>query len=370
MKVLQLIETGGPGGAERVLLDLVSGLLSRNIECVVGMLRDGWLSENLRKRGVQYRILPAGGHLDVKLIKSILYLIRKGRCTVIHSHLLDMNFYSAIASKLSRAKHVCTEHGDIRHISKSQRKNKLKAKVISKLSDRIVFVSKCVQKDFVKATPVKSCKGSVIYNGIDTRLFVPINDMEKYSLRESLLGVKRSRDVLFVNVGNLYPVKDQETLLKSFKIVQSRLPNSRLLILGRGSQESYLKRIVQELNISNFVVFMGHREDVDKLLKVSDVFVLSSLSEGLPLSLIEAMACGLPAIVTKVGGIPEVVRAGREGFLVEPGNIDALAHAMTLLGENPVLRQDLSVRSRSRVLSKFSLEMMLDSYEKLYRELV
>jgi glycosyltransferase involved in cell wall biosynthesis len=143
----------------------------------------------------------------------------------------------------------------------------------------------------------------------------------------------------------------------------------KLLILGEGEDECKLKKQITDLNLKNNVFLLGKKENIFDYLNVSNVFVLSSLWEGLPLSLLEAMACGLPVVATNVGGIPEVVKDGLSGFLVEPKNPTILAKKIEyLLNLDIESRKKMGAEGRKIVESKFSLEKMVNNYENLYQD--
>ena len=141
------------------------------------------------------------------------------------------------------------------------------------------------------------------------------------------------------------------------------------MIVGQGGLREELEAQAAQLGIAAQVRFLGHREDVRDLLSILDLFVLPSLSEGMPLALLEAMAAGVPAIATRVGGTTEVIDDGRTGTLVAPGDSRVLAAAITTLLENPRLAKELGQAARQAVAARFSLAGMVQAYERVYSEL-
>ncbi len=366
MKILHLIQTSGPGGAEKLLLSLAQNSKDKYSH-LVGLLKNGWLYEKLQDQGVVVQIIPSGGSFDLKLIRNIYRLIKKEKFDIIHSHLLDMNFYSSISARIAKVHHVCTEHGDIHHISKKFNiKTYIKAKAISHFSNKIVFVSKYTKDKYMNIVKVPEGENAIIYNGIDIKEYEEPIEIQR---KKAEIGIKEGEFVIG-NVANLYPVKGQTYLLKAAKIIIKELPNTKYLIVGRGELENDLKKEANDLGIDFNIKFLGFREDVKELLKIMDIFVLPSLSEGLPLSLIEAMASKVPVVATGVGGIPEVIDDGINGFLITPADPDALASKIIHLLKDRSLANKLVNQSYKNIQQQFSLHTMFHKYSEIYSNLI
>jgi glycosyltransferase involved in cell wall biosynthesis len=204
----------------------------------------------------------------------------------------------------------------------------------------------------------------VVHNGIRLPPMIPA---EKLAGRRA--AARRELAIppdgpLLVAVGNLYPVKDHATLLRA----AASPPLARVAIAGRGSEEASLKRLAGELGIADRVHLLGLRDDIDRVLLAADVFVQPSRSEGLPLSILEAMGAGLPVVATAVGGIPEAVVAGKTGALVPAGDPAALAEALRCLLERPDRGHALGCAGRTRAAEEFSIAAMVDRYQVLYAQ--
>jgi glycosyltransferase involved in cell wall biosynthesis len=167
---------------------------------------------------------------------------------------------------------------------------------------------------------------------------------------------------LLVAVGNLYPVKDHATLLRA----AARLDGARVAIAGRGGEEANLRRLAEELGLAPRLHLLGVRDDVERVLAAADVFVQCSRSEGLPLSLLEAMAASRPVVVTRVGGMPDAVLDGEAGCVVPPGDPAALAAAIAQLLADRDRAAALGRAARARAEAEFSVEAMLERYRALY----
>jgi len=362
-KILYLIESDDPGGAEKVVLALVE-YFKHKYPIVIGCLRRGWIYDQLIAKGFNPKVIPTNnGPVDLKLLCHLIQLIKRERVGLIHSHLFDINFYSSIAAKITGIPHLCTEHGDIHHPSKTSKKNLIKARILSICSHKVIFVCRYTKTVFCKISNISKGKSAIIYNGIKLDNFHKSIDVKKKKIE---LGL-RHEDIVIGNVGSLYPVKGQIYLLKAAKIVLQKFPNVKFIIVGAGKLENKLKEEAKNLNIADHMLFLGFREDTHELLKVMDIFVLSSISEGFPLSLIEAMAAGLPVVATDVGGIREVYELGADIRLVKAEDPHALAQAIKGLIRD---RNFKSQRNHELACRYFSVENMVKNYVTLYDSLL
>ena len=361
-RILHLIQTSGPGGAENLFLNLIQRT-RRKYKTTAGLIKKGWLYQQLEQRGIDVKVLPSGGSFDLKLIKNIATFIRKEQINIIQSHLFDMNFYSSIAARIARIPHICTEHGDIHHIAKKADINtKIKAITILNLTKELIFVSQFTRDQFLRIARGPTEKTKVIYNGIALEEYE--SQIDIYSIK-SELGLKTNQ-LIVGNVANLYPVKGHRYFLQAAKEVLQQIPHTRFLVIGKGPLENELKNEALKIGIFDYVKFLGFRDDVRDLLKIMDVFVLPSLSEGLPLSLIEAMASKVPIVASNVGGISEIVSQGKNGFLVSPGCSDILASKIITLLRDKYMAKKLGMNGYRKVKSQFSLQQMVNKYVELY----
>lgn len=364
-KILYLIESDDPGGAENVVLSLVE-YFKHKYPIVIGCLKTGWIYDQLVAKGYNPKVIPTkNGPVDLKLLYHLIQLIKTERVGLIHSHLFDTNFYSSIAAKITGISHLCTEHGDIHHPSKTSKKNLIKAKILSICSHKIIFVSKYTKAAFCKISNISEAKSAIIYNGVKLSTFRKSIDVKR---KKTELGIAR-QDLVVGNIGSLYPVKGQIYLIKAAKIVLQKIPNVKFIIVGAGQLENRLKEEAKNLNIADRVLLLGFREDTHELLKVMDIFVLPSLSEAMPLSLIEAMACSLPSIASNVGGIAEVIDDGLTGFIVPPADPGTLADRITYLLKNSQSASKIGNRALQKVKANFDLQTMINNYSKIYNEI-
>jgi glycosyltransferase involved in cell wall biosynthesis len=280
-----------------------------------------------------------------------------------HAHEFAMNTYGSIASAITRIPIITTVHGKNYYHDKWRRR--LAYRFVSKQS-RMVAVSEDIKKFLIKEIGIKNGRITTIYNGINLNLYRPDNN-QRYKVRKEL-GINNNQP-LIGTIGNLYPVKGHTYLLKAMAIVKKMCPVIKLLITGRGRLLDELKREAIKLDIEKNVNFLGFREDIPSLLQAIDIFVLPSISEGLPLSALEAMACEKPVVATNVGGVPEVIINGKTGFLVSPWNSEALAEKILLLLRNKNMANHFGRAGRARVEKEFNLEIMIQRYQELYESI-
>ncbi len=203
----------------------------------------------------------------------------------------------------------------------------------------------------------------VIYNGIDAEKFVP-SIIQRRKMRE-LLGI-HEKSFVFVNVASFSPKKNQRMLVDGFKDVLKYYPNCVLILVGDGQLQLETIHFVRDLGISNNVIFTGVRNDVVAILNAGDCFILPSDWEGLPISILEAMAVGKPIIATSVGGIRELVLPGENGVLFPPGNCPQLVSAMLWLLQSPEKVSQMGEKSREIVKKRFHVREMARQYGELY----
>ena len=361
MKVLQVIHTQGHGGAENIFRWLAWRIRREGVDAIAAIpernksTKEYWIGPALEELSVPYVTFNKNGNA-LDLLRSLKCVIEEVRPDIVHSHLLDSNFYSALACRRLSIPHVCTEHGDI--ALKAAVSHGLKFFLLPLLSDAIVCVSNAVRQS-VARLPFQR-KFSVIYNGIMPR---PSDENESTFRKE--LGLCQ-RAVLIGNIANLYPVKGQRFLIDAFSRCVCLLPNAYLVLVGRGSERRALEAQARDLEIpAGRIIFTGFRNDVVNILRSLDLYVQPSLSEGLPVSLLEAMWHQIPVIATSVGGVPEVLEEGH-GVLVAPGSSIELYEAIKSAIDNLTTLKFKAKGNRPVVEKKFSLDCMARQYIELY----
>ena len=359
--ILYLSTSSGPGGAERLVNKLAVGFNSESFRSLVCLFRPGWVQQQCESDGIPTTVIPNKGVFDVAWLWRFLALIRKEQVQLIHAHEFDAIVHGTLAAALARIPIVATIHGKNYYWQKATRR--IAYRLVSRYA-RMVTVSEDLKGFVMQRTGIPSQRMRVIYNGIDAFPDVEPNDQAR--LRNEI-GLD-SQDQIVGTVGSLYPVKGHRFLVDAMPSIVEACPRARFVLVGRGDQEVPLKEQVKKLGIERYVYFLGLRQDISRLLSIMDVFVLPSLSEGLSVATLEAMASARPVVATRVGGNPELVVDGETGMLVPSVDSHALANSIAdLLLDRPRARI-MGLRGRERVEKRFRMNMMVDEYRKLYEE--
>jgi len=354
IKVIHLVEDLMRGGLENVIAEIVSGLDKEKYNFEVWCIaRAGAVADELQSRGFTVETLGILSYHNPFNILRLISLLRKTKPDIVHTH----GYFSSVIGRLSAK--IAGVPVIINHLhtvfNLSSLRNVIVDKTLNLFTDRIICVSKKVEESFMAAGYGFKKKSIVIYNGIDGRKFMPrISGHQTKSL---------------ISVASLYPHKGQTYLLKALKIVSEECPEVSLEIVGDGPLRKELEDECSSLGISSKVKFLGERNDVAFLLSRAGIFILTSLREGFSLSLIEALACGLPVIATNIGGVPEIVKDQENGLLVSSQDSRALAIAIkSLLKDEPRMRE-MGLKGREIFEKFFTLEIMLKRFDELYKEL-
>ena len=358
--VALLLESDGPGGAENMLLQLAEELRCRGHTVVPVGPADGcgWLASRFRDAGFIPETFALRRRLDWRCVSGLAELIRRRRVDVVHSHEFTMAIYGAAAAIVTGSRHIITMHGNQYFADRWLRRQALRWAF--RASSGVVAVSNATKVAIHRGLRMDGDTIRVIPNGV--RFQSGSRDTVRHELEIA------DGEALVVAVGNLYPVKGHINLLRGLALVRRQHCRLkwRVAIAGRGGEETNLKNYAAEHGISDRVHLLGHRDDIPDVLAAADIFVMPSMSEGLPLALLEAMHARVGIVATRVGGIPEIVRSGKEAILTPPGDEAALANALMCLIENSDYRQRLGRAAERRAHTKYSVQVMTDAYERLY----
>jgi len=299
------------------------------------------------------------------VVFKIAEIIKKHDVDIVHCQRHKPTVYGTLAAWVTdkKVKVLTTVHGRNRTRTLSR---KITNYVLFKRISRIISVSNAVRDDILKTNwNLSPDKVVTVYNGIDTDKF-----SDSISTRQEArthLGLAIKDAFVFGTVGRLKKVKGQAVLFQAFARVCRKYPDSWLVLAGEGPLETELRSLAMELDIHKRVVFLGFRRDIPYVLRAYDCFVLPSLSEGHPLSLMEAMATGIPVISSRVGGVPEILDSFDQKIMVTPSSVKELSAAMTwLAGLDKIERIELGKSLRSRVESYFTKEKMTSAMSTEY----
>lgn len=354
--ILHLIETGGPGGAEQMLLRLADEYSRRGLAQMVCLRKEGWLAGEVRRRGIPLEVKPLGRLPDLAWLRELRTLARTRGVAAIHAHEFAMNVQGALLAKWLCIPSVGTVHGKGYYADKWVRR--LTYRAASRLTS-LVAVSEDIRSNLITLVGVKPQRVTVIPNGVDTERFR--FDAEKRSLIRSSLGV-RDDQLLLGTVGSYYPVKGHRFLVDAVGKLTPLFPELQLVMAGQGPLAEALRKQADERGLGERVRVIGYVEDTAGFLSALDIFIMPSLSEGQPLALLEAAANGRCIVATDVGGIPEIIANGVSGIIVSAGDADALADAVALLAADPDRRRGLAAGALAAVQGGWSIRRTADRY--------
>ncbi len=353
--IVHVLSSFGVGGQERVALDLAIGQRARGHTVRVISLApapDGPIADELREHGIDaLRVVKRGG-LDPTLVPRLAMALRRHRADVVHTHNPLPLIYGAPAARLAGARAIHTKHGK----NPGTRGQIWLRRTAARLVDAFVAVSDTTLAQAREARDVAGAKLREIPNGIRLDRYAPDPAARAQIRAELALG-----DAWVIGtVGRLDANKNQALLVRAIAPILSA--QLRLVIVGDGPARADVEAAAAG---SPHVVLTGRRMDVPRLVHAFDVFALSSISEGLPLVVPEAMAAGLPIVSTAVGGIPSVVEDGVTGLLV-PIDEHALANALAVLAKDQPRARAMGAAAREIALARYSADRMVDAYLALY----
>lgn len=358
-RVLQVVLSLNPGGTERLVLDLVTRLHDDIPMSVCCLDDDGAWAGQLRDRGITVSSLRRLPGFHPKLGSEIHACARRHRATMIHAHHYSPFVYSCLAKVWEpRTGLVFTEHGRVSDAAPSTRR-RLANRIFSRFPGHVFAVSNDLRQHIVQEG-FSPAQVGVIHNGIDVR---PAPDAGARARAREHLGVG-GETLVVGTIARLDPVKDLETLIDAVAVVRTSRP-AALVIIGDGPERARLEKRAAERTPAGTVTFLGHRDDAREWLSGCDVFVNSSISEGVSLTILEAMAATLPVVATRVGGTPEVVTPDC-GILVPARDSRAIGEALLRLAAHPAERAAFGSAARTRVETLFSLDRMVRQYRDIY----
>ncbi len=370
-KVLQVVTLSEWGGAQHIVY-LLAKYLRSEYEITVACAPGGLLVKRLRELGVRVIEIPELCRLphpirDLRALWRLYRLMRAERFDIVHTHSTKAGLLGRLAARLAGVPVILfTAHGWAFSEGRPWLWRWLLAqaeRLPALFSTKIICVSEHDRQVALRDGVTSPEKLVVIPNGLEPGLFC--TPTEKRELRAQL-GASDAVGIVTM-VGRLAPPKDFETLIAAWEGL--RAPGWRLWIVGEGPLRSRLEQSVHAKGLREQIEFLGERHDVPTLLQASDICVLASRWEGMPLTIIEAMLAGLPVIATRVGGIPELVQGEVTGLLVPPGDPLALQNALEQLIVSEGSRRLFGERGRQRALQQFTAECMIHRVRTLYQEL-
>ncbi|MFP4029188.1 MAG: glycosyltransferase [Candidatus Brocadiia bacterium] len=382
-KICFVITRLSGGGAQGVLVNLARGLTAREHDISVVYGPDSDADETYRselgKEDLELMEVPqlcreVAPWRDLVTLCRLVCLFRRGDFDVVHTHTSKAGFLGTLAAKIAGIPRIIyTPHGHI-FARSAQIPNVSDSPMwllffilrwlAEQCADRVVALTEHDKWEQVRLHLAPAHKYAVVHDGINTERFARADPAETESALKEL-GADRF-DPLIGSVGRLSPEKGFQDLIEAMGQVMRREPDAGLLLVGEGPLRSELEQKAKTEGLQDRVVFAGHREDIPELLSGMDVFVLPSHYEALGLVLIEAMAAGIPVVATRVGGVPGVLRDGKEGLLVPSHDPKAMSETILSVAVDEKLAAKLADNARRRADRLFTVDHMIREYEKLY----
>jgi len=358
-------------GAEVQLAILLSHLSKMSDLEIIGIFfNEGRLAREVMDLGIKTHVILESRYGPISILKQLSDCFRHHPIDILHTHKYKDNILGAISSVCQRIRwRVRTIHGSPEPLGGFPA---VKAKIYEIvdngvnrwLVDRILAVSLDLRSQLTKHFGAE--KVICVHNSID------IGQMRVSGCAAGLRKELKLSEQEFVigTIGRLMPVKGLNSFLKAARIICRQRPNVKFIIAGDGPLAGSLHAVAHECGVDKDVLFLGHRNDSHEILNLMDLFVLPSLSEGVPMALLEALALGRPVVASRVGGIPEVIEHGVNGLLVTPGSEEELARNCIALMDDYGSAQRLGEAGRKQVKEKFSAKIMAERVAEVYRSLV
>jgi len=358
IRIMMLIQGMKTGGLEKMVVGLVNNLPSRYERFIICFDDLGPLSGTVKK-DVAVDLVKRKAGLDIEFIFKLNKLLRKYNIDILHAHNNTALFYGRLASLMARTPvFVYTEHGRTQPLS---RKAVIANRIFNKTRFHTIIVSEYLRNYLVSKEGFYSKRISFVPNGI-SEIKVKDNIVDLRMQFRIPEGYK-----LVGCVGRLDPIKNHALILKAFEIVCNKISNVRLVIAGDGPMmNEIIEKIESSESLINSVQLLGERKDVENILACCDVFVLPSFSEGMSITLIEAMAAGVPIVATDVGGNAEILDKGSCGILVPSNNENELAEAIILMLCDRETGMTYSAKARSRYEQEYTIDKMVTRHIDLY----
>ena len=384
IKVLRVIARLNVGGPALHVAYLSAGLADRGYDTTLVAGKVGAGEESMafvaEQRGVRIETLDdlhreIAPLRDLRTILRLARLIRSERPTILHTHTAKAGAVGRIAALLAGDARppviVHTFHG---HVLRGYFNPALTAafrlleRLLARVATKLVAVSPEVRDDLVALGVAPAAKFAVVRLGIELDERVDYDEEGRKATRR-LLGIPP--DAFVVGwIGRMTAVKRTEDIARTLQALVERGVDGYLCLVGDGPDRTRLERRMHELGVAKRCLFVGYQENVARFYDAMDVLLLTSVNEGTPVSVIEALAAGRPVVATRVGGVSDVVRDGVDGFLAEVADVESLAARLAELAGDPELRTRMGNAGRAHVVDRYAVERLVDDIDRLYRSLL
>jgi glycosyltransferase involved in cell wall biosynthesis len=364
VKVLQLISSGGYYGAENMLLNLCAS--QQNAGCENSLMifynvhaPNVAFYERARRRGLNVHMVHCQGRADWRAVRQIEECIQEDGIELLHTHGYKADLYGYVSARRSGKPIVATCHNWVGGTAALGIYNHLDRMALKRFQGLAAVSDSVAQRLLDSGVPPKKIR--TIANGIDVQTFERANPLP-------MLNFEKSKVVGMV--ARLDLQKGFEYLLRAARELCRTLPGLKVVIVGEGPDRKAIEDMIQRFGLQANVILAGQHSDMPGIYAAMDVFVLPSLNEGLPMTILEAMAASKPVIATRVGAIPKVIKDGHTGLLVDPGDVDGLRNALARLLTDSNLCHSIGAAANDWVSRTYTAEAMALKYHQMYDEVL
>ena len=354
-KVIICVPNLGTGGAEKFVVDIAQRLDKGKYQVIVAQTR-GNIDSIFRKEleRAHIRVVDLSSESYLKMLHKQIEFFRKERPDVVHTNIGSL-LHVMLSCKLCRIhRRIYTVHNEAKLLFGNSRIRKLIYKLAFSFFGFVpVAICPTVKQTLIDEMGLKDSDIPIIGNGVDIKRFKPVEKKEKTDL------------IRIISVGTLYWIKNQEMIIRAVCALKEKRENVELLLLGEGDNRAKLEKIVEEHHAKSYIFMPGIRNNVEDYLNESDIYVSASKTEGLPLSILEAMASGLPVVATNAGGTKDIVINGTNGYLVPLDDVNFFEQSIASLCHDTAVREKFSTASRM-IAEKWSIDACVDGYSQLY----
>jgi len=380
MHIITRLDMGG--SAQNTLLTCLGQADKYDVVLVHGLSRESHMTaleesqvenhvEAARQKGV--KTIPLATLIrsidplsDLRALIFLCRLMRQEKPVIVHTHSSKAGIVGRLAARISAVPvSIHTPHGHVfyGHFNPLiARLFWLMEKLFERMTDGVVALTEGEKKDYINLSVYRAGKVAVIHSGVDLQRFSDVR-VDPAKVRKNI-GLE-PECLVVGTVGWLLPIKGPLVLLRAMAALRQKIPKARLVYVGKGALARQLKSEAVRLKVADRVLFLGWRDDVHEIMQAFDILVLPSLNEGMGRVLVEAMAAGKPVVASRVGGIPDLVKHGENGFLVNPGDIADLSHYIGRLLQDAELRANMGSSGRAHA-QNFDIRNMVEKIDALY----
>ena len=363
MRVMHVTFDMRIGGTEMVIKNIIEGNSDANIEmsiyCIEAPL--GPWGKDLKASGTPIAVEERQPGFDRSLINKIRKHIKDNDIDILHCHQYTPWVYGTLAAAFTKTKVIFTEHGRF-YPDSSSWKRRLFNPLLLLLTSDITAISEATKRALYEYEGISLNKVKLVYNGIAP---ISCSEHERHEALECL-GLSE-KPLVFGTIARFDPIKNHSMMLRAFKKALSQMPGAILIMVGDGEERGNVDFLIEKLHLQDNVLLTGYQSNPAKYLALMDVFLLSSLSEGTSMTLLEAMSIGKPCIVTDAGGNGEIIENGVNGFVVENDNAELFANAMVDMSKTDKLK-NYQLNAKDRFEKLFSINRMLNEYKKIWKK--